>query len=222
MELLTALDPAVRFDIANSVWARERVAFHQSFLDAVGEAFAAQAEARELGDPATVDAINAWVEEHTDGRIDEIVEQLDPFATLDSEPWNEIVAGLSPRTVDLVALPRLTLSFDAYLNDALIGMGMEPAFYPGANFTRMSPRGDDMCIDFVRQKTHLEVDEEGTRAAAVTAVGVKLLSFTGLIADRPFVIAIRERLSGTVVFVALLGDPTAEDPGAEPYHVTCK
>ena len=82
--------------------------------------------------------------------------------------------------------------------------------------------GDQLCIDFVRQKTFMEVDELGTRAAAVTAVGIGPTSFNGLIVDRPFILAIRERLSGTVLFVGLIGDPTAEDPGAEPYERTCR
>jgi len=55
----------------------------------------------------------------------------------------------------------------------------------------------------------------------VTAVGVGLTSFTGLIADRPFVFAIRERLSGTILFVGLVEDPTASDPGPGPFDDTC-
>ena len=98
---------------------------------------------------------------------------------------------------------------------------MEEAFRDGADFTRMSPVGNQLCIDFVRQKTFIEVDERGTRAAAVTAVGVGPTSFKGLVADRPFLFAIRERLSGTILFTGLVGDPTAEDPGPQPYVDSC-
>ena len=53
----------------------------------------------------------------------------------------------------------------------------------------------------VRQKTFLKVDETGTEAAATTSVGVPVLSnSSGLVADRPFFLAIRERLTGTVLF----------------------
>ncbi len=55
----------------------------------------------------------------------------------------------------------------------------------------------------------------------MTAVGIGLESFTGLVADRPFLIAIRERLSGTLLFVGVVGDPTAEDPGPEGFVNTC-
>lgn len=307
IDLLTDLDPTVRFEIANAIWAREGVPFHQAFFDAVSAAFDARAESRDFDDPATLAAINDWVEEHTDGLIDQIVEQLDPalvmllvnaiyldgawttqfdpadtrvqpftrengstvdvdmmtlsdvdvpagggptFAaielpyggeafsmvvvlpdpgvdvrdvasTFDAGAWETLTDGFTSRELDVVGVPKLTLSFDAYLNEALQAMGMDPAFHPGADFTRMSPLGDQMCISFVRQKTFIEIDERGTRAAAASAVGVGVTSFSGFIADRPFLFAIRERLSGTILFIGLVGDPTAEDPGPEPFSSDC-
>lgn len=113
----------------------------------------------------------------------------------------------------MVSIPWFTLDHDSYPNDALKAMGLSVAFRPDADFTRLSPLGDSMCISFVRQKTFVEVDERGTCAAAVTAVGVGLTSFNGLIANQPFEFAILERLSGTIPFVGMVGDPTAEDPG---------
>jgi serpin B len=136
---------------------------------------------------------------------------------LDAATWQALVEGLTPGHLDALSIPKFTLTYDAFLNDALRAMGMDIAFRGGeADFTRMSPIGSSLCIDFVRQKTFVEVDERGTRAAAVTAVGVSETSFSGLIVDRPFVFAIRERLSGTILFVGHIGDPLAEDPGAEP------
>jgi len=307
IDLLTDLDPTVRFEIANAIWAREGMPFHQAFFDAVSAAFDARAESRDFDDPATLAAINGWVEEHTDGLIDTIVDQLDPalvmllvnaiyfdgawttqfdaadtrvqpfmrengsavtvdmmslsdvtvpagggptygavelpyggeafsmvivlpdpgvgprdvLAGLDVGGWESLTGGLAPRELDVIGVPKLTLTFDAYLNDALEAMGMDPAFHPGADFTRMSPVGDQMCISFVRQKTFIEVDERGTRAAAVTAVGVGVTSFSGFVVDRPFIFAIRERLSGTILFIGLVGDPTADDPGPEPFSSDC-
>ena len=52
-------------------------------------------------------------------------------------------------------------------------------------------------------------------------MGVGVTSFNGLIVDRPFVFAIRERFSGTILFTGLVGDPTAEDPGPEPFVREC-
>jgi serpin B len=308
IDLLTGLDPEVRFEIANAIWANESVPFHDTFFQAVAAAFDASAESRDFGDPATLDAINDWVRESTGGLIDSIVDSLAPdlvmllvnaiyldaawtvqfdpedtyeapftraddssvlvdmmslsqvtlpFAStsdydavelpyggqafsmvvivptggvtvrdflegLDSPAWDALVAGLAVREVSQVSLPKFTLTYDAYLNDALVGMGMGVVFGPRADFTRMSPIGDDLCISFVRQKTFIEVDERGTRAAAVTGVGVGVTSAPpGFVADRPFVFAIRERLSGTLLFAGLVGDPTAEDPGPEPFTPDC-
>ena len=141
---------------------------------------------------------------------------------LDAAGWQAIVDGLSPREVDLVAIPKFKLAYDAYLNDPLKAMGMEVAFGPGADFSGMIPGGHNLCIDFVRQKTYIEVDERGTKAAAVTAVGVRPNSFNGIIADEPFAFAIRERLSGTLVFVGIVGDPTAPEEDPEPFTSTCR
>ena len=143
------------------------------------------------------------------------------MASLDRSRWESILAELTTREVDLVSIPKLTLSYDGLLNEALKDMGMDVAFHPGADFTAMSPVGDQFCIDFVRQKTFIEVDEEGTRAAAVTAVGIGPTSFNGVIADRPFVFAIRERLTGTLLFMGLVGDPTVTDSGPAPEAMDC-
>jgi len=143
------------------------------------------------------------------------------LAALDETQWESILGALTPGDLDLLSIPKLTLSYDALLNEPLKDMGMDIVFHPGADFTGMSPVGSQFCIDFVRQKTFIEVDEEGTRAAAVTAVGVGLRSFTGIVADRPFVFAIRERLSGTILFVGLVEDPTASDSGPATEAMDC-
>jgi serpin B len=308
IDLLTDLDPAVRFEIANAIWANEDVPFHDAFFQDVAAAFDALAESHDFGDPATLEAINDWVSEHTGGLIDSILDDLDPalvmllvnaiyldaawtlqfdpqdtqsalftredasavsvdmmslseaqlpyastpnydavelpyggqafsmvvvvpsggasvrdfLGGLDVAAWDALIGSLAVRELSRVALPKFTLTYDGYLNEALIAMGMDVAFGPGADFTRMSPIGDQLCISFVRQKTFIEVDERGTRAAAVTAVGVGVTSAPpGFVADRPFVFAIRERLSGTILFAGLVGDPTADDQGPEPVTSDC-
>jgi len=143
------------------------------------------------------------------------------LAGLDRDEWAALVAGLAPQRLDLLSIPKLELEFDAYLNGALQALGMDPAFKPGADFTRLSPLGEQMCIDFVRQRTRIEVDERGTRAAAATGVGIGVVSFTSFVVDRPFVLAIHERSSGALLFVGLVTDPTATEPGPEPAVSDC-
>ena len=68
----------------------------------------------------------------------------------------------------------------------------------------MSPLGKQLVISQVKQKAYVDVDEEGTEAAAVTVVGVTLTSAPisrQMRVDRPFIFAIRERLTGTVLFM---------------------
>jgi serpin B len=70
-----------------------------------------------------------------------------------------------------------------------------------ANFSRMSA-GDNLFISFVKHKTFVDVNEEGTEAAAVTNTGISVTSLPPcLCVDRPFVFAIRERFSGTILFL---------------------
>jgi serpin B len=306
IDLLTGLDPDVRFGIANAIWSNEDITFHQAFFDAVSAAFDARATSADFQDPGTLREINRWVSDNTEGLIEKILDEIDPdlamlllnaiyfdgawttrfdpedtrpadftredgstvtvdmmnltegklpmgggdgyqavelpyggeayamvvllpsgdqsarglLARLDDAEWARALGSLEQREVDLVSLPRFTLAYDVYLNESLQAMGMDIAFRPGADFSRMSSDGP-FCIDFVRQKTFIDVDERGTRAAAATVVGVRRISFNGIIVDRPFVFAIRERLSGTILFVGIVGDPTLEDSGDDRYTRTC-
>jgi serpin B len=141
---------------------------------------------------------------------------------MDAAGWGALLAGLSEVEGARIELPKFTLTHEAWLNDTLMDMGMEIAFTPEADFTRLSPLGDQLCISYVRQKTFIEVDERGTRAAAATSVGVGVTSAPpAFVADRPFAFLIRERLSEAILFAGIVGDPTADDPGPEDPTVLC-
>lgn len=127
-------------------------------------------------------------------------------AQTDASAFAAIVAALRAREVKL-SLPRLTLEWERELTPDLQGMGMGVAFSDGADFSRMSP-SQPVKISSVKQKTFVKVDEEGTEAAAVTSVGVVAtaailpIDFT---VNRPFVLVIRERLTGTILFIGRIG-----------------
>jgi serpin B len=131
--------------------------------------------------------------------------------TLDQAKWDAIVGALRHAKAD-VYLPKFRMEWEDTLNTDLKSMGMENAFCKGcAHFTRMSPLGDSLYIDFVKQNTFVNVNEEGTEAAAVTTVGVGVTSAPPSIRfDRPFVFIIRERLSGTILFMGKVAVPIAE------------
>jgi serpin B len=102
----------------------------------------------------------------------------------------------------------MKLEWTASLIPELEALGMRAAF-TNADFTPLSPAGRELVISEVKQKAYVNVDEEGTEAAAVTSVGVSLTSVSVprvMRVDRPFIFAIRERLSGTVLFIGKVVD----------------
>jgi serine protease inhibitor len=130
------------------------------------------------------------------------------LAGLDPAAWRALSERYREAKVTLT-LPRFRLEYTRRLNGDLQALGMGIAFDPGrADLYRIADvRPERLYITRVDQKTFVEVNEEGTEAAAATAVGVGVTSAPEVVemrVDRPFVFAIRERLSGTVVFLGLM------------------
>jgi serine protease inhibitor len=124
-------------------------------------------------------------------------------ASLQPAQWSTWMSQLQVATVDL-HLPRFRMEWERTLNADLQSLGMVDAFVDGgANFTRLSPAGGAF-ISFVLQKTCVDVSEEGTEAAAATAVGISVTSAPESVTmrvDRPFLVVVREHLSGTILFM---------------------
>ncbi|MEZ4701380.1 MAG: serpin family protein [Rhodothermales bacterium] len=134
------------------------------------------------------------------------------IAGLDADAWSALVDGFAPAEVNVV-LPRFRVAYQQALNDALKALGMERAFEGGvADFSGIEKdRGRELFISRVLHKSFVEVNEEGTEAAAVTAVEVGTTSVGPndgqeifFRADRPFVYAIREAHSGAILFIGTL------------------
>ncbi len=106
-----------------------------------------------------------------------------------------------------IHMPRFKLEYDIKLNDALTTLGMGAAFAPGvADFTGMCT--DSPWIDMIRHKTFVEVNEEGTEAAAATGGGMPPLSMpTMMFVDRPFFCVIRDNGTGEILFMGSVVDP---------------
>jgi serpin B len=131
---------------------------------------------------------------------------------LDAGVWDGWMASLPTQFIEgIVQLPKIELEYEKVLNDELIDMGMAIPFGRGTvppDFSRLGP--GDLHISLVKQNTYVRVDEEGTEAAAVTIVVISETSAPPtptLIVDRPYLFAIRERLSGTVLFMGAMRDP---------------
>lgn len=138
-------------------------------------------------------------------------------------PLSEFVAGLTTAKIDgwlaamqdgriMLSMPKFRFEYDITMNDALIALGMGVAFDPAtANFDGIhDATRNDLYIAKVRQKAFIDVHELGTEAAAATSVTVGVTSMPPVLAfDRPFLFAIRERESGTILFIGRVGDPSA-------------
>ena len=104
-------------------------------------------------------------------------------------------------------MPKFKFDYEKYLNDQLKSLGMLDAFdYNLADLSGISDA--DIYVDFVKQNTFVDVNEEGTEAAAVTTIGISYtsmpLSFT---IDKPFIFAIRERMTNTLLFIGKVENP---------------
>ncbi|MCH8146329.1 MAG: serpin family protein, partial [Gemmatimonadetes bacterium] len=109
----------------------------------------------------------------------------------------------------VVGLPKFTLEYEIELNDVLTALGMGVAFVENvANFSKMR-QANDLFISSVKHKTFVDVNEEGTEAAAATSVGVGITSAgpAPFLVDRPFLFVIRERFSGAIIFMGKILDP---------------
>ncbi len=78
IELLTGIDPNVQFEIANSIWMEAQFKVAPEFIDLNKTFFDALVQAIDFGNPSTPDQINAWVDAKTHGKIDKIIETIDP------------------------------------------------------------------------------------------------------------------------------------------------
>ena len=83
IDLVTGLDPAVKFEIANSIWARDGVTFEPSFLQACQTYFDAEVRSLDFTRDDAPDTMNAWVKAKTYGKIDQIVPKpMDPLTVM--------------------------------------------------------------------------------------------------------------------------------------------
>jgi serine protease inhibitor len=306
MELLVTVDPDVTMKIANSVWHADWLPVNDDFKERLRDYYDAQIEGLDFSDPASVDLINAWVRENTEGLIEEVLDEipeeivmylinalyfkgdwLRQFDTDDTRradfyletgettevdmmhqegrfaihfsndvqmielPYGDSLFTMSVLmpadtempidqfveekvtasnlahwrsnlTVDsrdiTVELPKFEFEYEIEYNDILKAMGMEIAFDDlRADFSGISDLGGSdtvtmqrLYIDEVKHKTFIRVDEEGTEAAAVTSVGVGIVSMPPqMIVNRPFVFIIHERESGANLFMGVVRNPNS-------------
>lgn len=110
----------------------------------------------------------------------------------------------------LVTLPKFKMTVDVRMSEVLSAMGMPLAFSGDADFSGMTGR-EQLCISEVYHKAFVEVNEEGTEAAAATGLVMRATAMpvqpAEFRADRPFHFMIRDAGTGTVLFMGRVMDP---------------
>ena len=126
------------------------------------------------------------------------------LASLTGEKLLDTIANASLESVK-VTMPKLKTETTRELNEPLCAMGMPLAFGGGADFSGIADK--PLCIDTVLQKTYLEVDENGTKAAAATAIIMKecgIFMQKSVFLSRPFVMGIYDNETQTFLFLGVI------------------
>jgi serpin B len=106
-----------------------------------------------------------------------------------------------------VQLPKFKIESSFSLAETLSALGMPLAFSDGADFSGITGN-QELFIGAAAHKAFIEVDEEGTEAAAVTGITFGVTSMPQqFIANRPFLFVIRENSTGTMLFIGRVTDP---------------
>ncbi|MBN1755376.1 serpin family protein [bacterium] len=128
------------------------------------------------------------------------------------EKWNDWLSGFMD-TGESVILPKFKYDYAITLNQTLKALGMEIAFDPGqADFSGMFEKtgGENIFIQEVLHKAFVDLNEEGTEAAAVTGVVKGITSYSPsitMVINRPFFYVIRDNRSGMILFMGTVFSP---------------
>jgi serpin B len=134
------------------------------------------------------------------------------LATLNAEVWqNQLRRQFHSRKGSLV-FPRFKLEYGAELKRPLTALGMTLPFSRAADFSAMSTT--PLYLSAVKHKSFVEVNEEGTEAAAVTTARMAMMSMRPatppfeMVADHPFVFVIEDNVSNAILFMGVVFDPS--------------
>jgi serpin B len=126
--------------------------------------------------------------------------------------WEKSVAGTFAKREGTLQMPRFKMEYKAELKAPLMTLGMQRAFRAGtADFSGMTTM--PLYVDAVKHKSFVEVNEEGTEAAAATGITMKMTAIGPatrpfqMIVDRPFVFVIEDQPSHTILFLGEVVEP---------------
>jgi len=132
--------------------------------------------------------------------IDQLIDYLD------NDKWQNIVNNLHEQNVWL-KLPRFKIECELPLNEPVMNVGMKLIFFGGLGNISDGP----LAVSNIKQKTFVEVNEEGTEAAAVTVITIATSAGPGtpvtFFANRPFLYLIKEKSTGAILFIGRMDEP---------------
>jgi serpin B len=137
------------------------------------------------------------------------------LADWNADTWRDKILPKFQDKEGTLALPRFKLDYDVLLNEPLQALGMRQAFnFHSADFSAMAE--EPLFVSEVKQKSFVEVNEEGTEAAAVTTVTMRATAVFRpekpfeMIVDRPFLFVIGDDSTKSVLFMGVVHDPAGE------------
>ena len=136
----------------------------------------------------------------------------DLVSQMDVIQWNAWFEQSAMKNVQ-IELPKFKYGFKDLLNDPLINLGLGVGFSGAADFSRITP-DTDLFISRVIHQTFIDVQEEGTEAAAATIVELRETSVPQTFffrADRPFLYVIKENSTGAILFMGKVEIPVYND-----------
>lgn len=140
-----------------------------------------------------------------DSSLNKLINQLD------NEEWNTLMQSMGEPSGWNLELPKFKFEYENTLNNELIDLGLGLAFTDSADFTGINKNGG-LKISRVKHKTFVEVNEEGTEAAAVTSVVLGVTSVgpntNTFIIDHPFLFVIKEKFTNAILFIGTVTDPS--------------
>ena len=134
------------------------------------------------------------------------------LAAFEAELTPESLAGVIGQIEEggiHLSLPKWKARTHVMLNDTLVALGMPTAFGAAADYSGMVD-GGGLTLARVEHEAMIEVDEDGTRAAAATGGAMMESHGPTISVDRPFLYVIRDRGAGTILFIVRVTDPTVE------------
>ncbi len=130
------------------------------------------------------------------------------IASMTGDGYRSLFNSRDSGMIVYAGIPEFGYDYSCLLNDNLISIGMTEAFDDAnADFSNMADSRDNIYINRVLHKTHIEVDRNGTKAAAATVVEMEKVTCEGptesveIILDRPFIYAIVDMKTGLPIFI---------------------